>query len=239
MFPLNAKLREWMKLDGGKALSKNFLLWIDAVGGFWVATGERVTIGQPSEGQEGSPDVPILGDLSHRHARIRRDGESYLIEAIRDVRVDGRSMMPLAALTDGSKIELGPSVRLRFRRPHVLTGTARLEFVSNHHTQPRVNAVILMADTCILGPRPHSHVVCRNWTEEVILFKHDNELYCRCQHVGQVSNLSEAGQASNRSRQVGNLSYMQIDGVNRRERGRLQYNSQVTGEGFSFCLESL
>ena len=35
-------------------------------------------------------DVPILADLSSRHARIRRDGEGYLIEALREVRVDGR-----------------------------------------------------------------------------------------------------------------------------------------------------
>jgi hypothetical protein len=215
MFHLRTKLRGWMKMEREGSQAKNFLLWIDAVGGFWVCTGETVTIGQPVEGKEGAPDVPILGDLSHRHARIRRDGESYLIEAIREVRVDGRPMMPLAALTDGSKIELGPSVRLRFRRPHVLTGTARLEFISNHHTQPRVNAVILMADTCILGPRPQSHIVCRNWTEEVILFKHDNELFCRTR--GQ----------------------MQIDGVKRRDRGRIQYNSQVSGEGFSFSLESI
>jgi len=215
MFPLNAKLREWMKLDGGQALSKSFLLWIDSVGGFWVATGERVTIGQPGESKENAPDVPILGDLSHRHARIRRDGESYLIEAIRDVRVDGRLVVPIAALTDGCKIELGPSVRLKFRRPHALTGTARLEFASNHHTQPRVNAVILMADTCILGPRPQSHIVCRDWQQEVILFKQDNELFCRTQ--GQ----------------------LQIDGCSRRDRSRLAHNSQVVGDGFSFSLESL
>jgi hypothetical protein len=212
-----------MKMErGGRAVSKNFLLWIDSVGSFWVCTGESVMIGQPDEGREGSPDVPILGDLSHRHARIRRDGENYLIEAIRDVRVDGKSVprldagtKPFAALTDGSRIELGPSVRLKFRRPHALTGTARLEFASNHHTQPTVNAVILMADTCILGPRPHSHIVCRNWTEEVILFKHEKELFCRTRGT------------------------MQIDGVTRRDRARVQYDSQVSGEGFSFNLESL
>jgi hypothetical protein len=216
MFPLSAKLRNWLYTERGKiSVPKNFLLWIDAVGGFWVCTGETVTLGQPDEGRNNSPDVPILGDLSHRHARIRRDGENYLIEAIRDVRIDGRPMVPLAALSDGCKVELGPSVRLRFRRPHALTGTARLEFASNHYTQPRVNAVILMADTCIIGPRPHSHIVCRNWTDEVILFKHDNELFCRTR--GQ----------------------MQIDGAYRRERSRLQYDSHVAGEGFSFSLESL
>src|SRR5512141_104790 len=99
MSPLRAKPPNRLNLERGtKAVPKNFLLWIDAVGGFWVCTGETVTLGQPDEGRDNSPDVPILGDLSHRHARIRRDGENYLIEAIRDVRIDGRPMVPLTAL---------------------------------------------------------------------------------------------------------------------------------------------
>jgi hypothetical protein len=228
------------KAGGGKIVPRNFLLWIDAVGGFWVCTGDKVAIGQPGEGKDDSPDLPILGDISHRHARIRRDGENYLIEAIREVRLDGRQVVPLAALTDGGKIELGSSVRLKFRRPHALTGTARLEFASNHRTQPTVNAVILMSDTCILGPRPHSHILCRNWTEEVILFKHENELYCRCRPiVGQIGNLSNETANAAHKRQIEKPSSLQIDGVKIRERGRLQYDSRVVGEGFSFNLEPL
>ena len=32
---------------------------------------------------EGSPDVPILADLSRRHAVVRRDAEGYVIEPVR------------------------------------------------------------------------------------------------------------------------------------------------------------
>ncbi len=72
------------------ATAKNdrFLMWVDAVGGFWVCLGDQITLGQPAV--EGRADVPILGDLSKRHARIRRDGEGYLIEAFRPVYVDGQ-----------------------------------------------------------------------------------------------------------------------------------------------------
>ena len=57
--------------------------------------------------------MPILGDLSSRHARIRRDGEGYLIEALRR----GAGRRPAGAsdvglLRDGSRIELGEAVRL-------------------------------------------------------------------------------------------------------------------------------
>jgi hypothetical protein len=198
---------------GGKEQSDKFMMWIDAVGGYWVCLSDEITIGQPTE--TGAIDVPILGDISPRHARIRRDGEGYLIEAIRDVRVDSRPVRPVASLTDGCRIDLGQSVRLIFRRSHALSGTARLDFVSRHRTQPSADAVLLMADSCILGPKQHSHVVCRNWPREVILYRHDEELYCRT-----------AGS-------------FKIDGVVCKDRGPVTRSSHITGEGFSMKLETI
>jgi hypothetical protein len=72
-----------------------------------------------------------------------------------------------------------------------------------------------MADSCVLGPRPHSHVVCRDWNREVIIFLHEGRLFCRT-----------AGP-------------MTIDGVACRDRGPLGPNSHVSGEGFSFTLEPI
>lgn len=200
-------------MDRGKGQSDTFLLWIDAVGGFWVCLADAVTLGQPVPG--GAADVPILGDLSGQHARIRRDGEGYLIEAIRDVRVDGRPVDRVTLLRDGSTIELGPSVRLRFRRPHALSATARLDFLSRHRTQPSADAVLLMADTCILGPKPHSHVVCRDWMDEVVLYRQDDELFCRTRGA------------------------LEIDGVSRKGRGPITRNSRVVGDRFSLSLEGV
>ncbi len=73
-----------------------------------------------------------------------------------------------APLWDGSLIELGEAVRLRFRRPHPLSATARLEFVSRHRTQPSTDAVLLMAESCILGPasvqpRRHARLARSKW----------------------------------------------------------------------------
>src|SRR3989304_428365 len=166
MFNLADRFRGLLTMDlGGTSKSDKFMLWIDAVGGYWVCLGDKITIGQPAG--SGNIDVPILGDISPRHAHIYRDGEGYLIEAIREVRGDGRPVRPTAYLHDGCSIELGESVRLIFRRPHALSATARLDFVSRHRTQPSADAVLLMADSCILGPKQHSHVICRRWQREV------------------------------------------------------------------------
>ena len=200
--------------DRGSRRTDALMLWVDAVGGYWVCLADAVTLGQPGIGA-GAADVPILADLSARHARVRRDAEGYLIEALRDVRVDGRTVPQMAALPNGCRIELGGNVRLWFRRPHPLSGTARLDYASPHRTQPTSDAVLLMADSLVLGPKPHSHVVCRDWTHEVIIYRHDNALFCRC----------AAG--------------LTIDGAFTRDRGPLHNSSRVEGDGFSFNLEAI
>jgi len=190
-----------------------FLLWVDGVGGYWICLGSEIVLGQPVRSDQ--IDVPLLGDLSGRHARVRRDGEGYLIEAIRDVRLDGRPVVDFAPLADGNLIQLGPKVKLVFRRPHALSATARLDFASPHRTHPSTDAVVLMADTCILGPRPNSHVVCRKWREEVVLYRHENNLYCRAPGA------------------------LEIDGKTFRQKGPIGRNSRIAGERFSLCLEQM
>lgn len=190
-----------------------FFLWIDAVGGYWVSSADEVTLGQPDSQRK--VDVPILGDLSSRHARIRRDGEGYLVEALREVRIDGRPVEQVAMLSQRNLLQLGGSVRLLFRRPHALSATARLDFVSRHRTQPSVDAVLLMADTCVLGPRAHCHVVCRDWPEEVILYRVDSALYCRCRGM------------------------LEIDGVRYEGKGPVKRDSRVVGDWFSLSLEGI
>jgi hypothetical protein len=244
MFSLANRIRGLvaMGMHGTKPAEK-FMLWVDAVGGFWVCQGEEVILGQPGDG--GGADVPILADLSLRHARIRRDGENYLIEALggrggersprtaelgmdaqegparpaahppRPVKLNGKVLDHVSWLADNNRIELGEGVKLVFRRPHPLSATARLEFASRHRTQPSSDGVLLLADSCVLGPRRQSHVLCRDWPQEVILFRHEEELYCRTP------------------------GWFEIDGVARRDRGRLLRNSRVAGEGFAFSLEPL
>jgi len=201
-----------MDFHGGRQ-SGRFMLWVDVVGGFWVCTGDELVLGQPVHGA--AVDIPILGDISGRHARICRDQEGYLIEAIREVRLDGRRVDKMDVLADGSRITLGQAVRLSFRRPHALSATARLDFLSPHRTQPTADAVLLMADALILGPGPRSHVVCRNWPQEVVLCRHQGRLLCRT-----------AGP-------------LEIDGAECTDRGYVTMNSHVEGRGFSFSLEEI
>ncbi len=112
-------------------------------------------------------------------------------------------------------LELGDGVKLRFRRPHPLSTSARLEPASTHRTRPSTDAVLLMADACILGPHLQSHVVVPDLRGEIVLFRQGNGLACR------------------------GPGTMTIDGIDHERRGPLARNSRVVGDGFSFTLESL
>jgi hypothetical protein len=190
-----------------------FLLWIDALGGFLVCLSDEVVLGRA--GVSTAAHVPILADVSARHAVIRRDAEGYWLEPVRSVRVDGRPIERPTTLADGQMIELGDSVRLRFRRPHPLSATARLESVSFHRTQPAADGILLMADSCILGSHAQSHVVLPELDADVVLFRQGPGLACRT---------------------AGSL---RIDDAVCQQRGRLTLQSRVVGDNFSFTLEGL
>jgi hypothetical protein len=200
-------------MDAAVRQTQRFMLWIDAVGGYWVCMGDSVIIGRADARR--TAELPLLGDLAARHACVRRDGEGYLIEAYREVRVDGRSVHDCDWLRDGSRIQLGESVGLVFRRPHAFSGTARLDFASGQRTQPSADGVLLMADTCVLGPAAHSHVVCRDWTREAVVYRRGQELYCRA-----------AGK-------------FRVDGAACDGCGKITTRSRVEGDGFTFNLEPI
>lgn len=152
-----------------RELGKRLVAWIDGVGAYLICLGDEATIGQPSVPP--SVEIPIRADLSRRHATLRREGEAYVLTPIHEVSVNTRPLTGPTVISNNDLIELGDSVRLQFRKPHALSATAVLTVESNHKTEPAVDAIVLMSDSCILGPQSHSHVRCRDWTEDLVLFR--------------------------------------------------------------------
>lgn len=195
------------------ASKTRLLLWVDAVGGFFVCQGNEIRLGQAVP--DATVEVPLLADLSRHHATIRRDEEGYTIEPVRDVWLNRQKIETVSWINDGSLIGLGPALQMRFTRPHPLSATARLDFVSNHRTQPSAAAVLLMADTCVLGPGANNHVVCRDWPHDVVLHRQHGGLYCR------------------------SATPFEVDGRRYAQYGPLTLRSRVTGDQFSFSLEEI
>ena len=160
-----------------KSLPERFVLWVDGVGGYLVCLSDEITLGQATP--ETTVDIPILADLSGKHATLRRQGEHYLIEPAGKVFLDGSRVEEPTLLTDNDLLTLGDDVELRFRTSHPLSATACLDFTNHYRTEPRSDAILLISQSLILGPDNHNHVVCRQWPENIVLFHEKNRLYCR------------------------------------------------------------
>lgn len=161
-----------------EAAADRHLLWIDGVGTYLMCHGDRVTIGGPT--QDGKPsDLSLLANLARKHATIVRDRQGYLIEASAPVSVSGRPVNEQTTLHDKYEIVLGERVRLRFDLPSVLSASARIALLSDHRPSPTVDGVVLMDDTCLLGPGNENHIRCPEWTDSVLLFRKDGQIWCK------------------------------------------------------------
>lgn len=165
---------------------KRLIAWIDEVGGFLVCLGNEVVIGQPTPGSE--IDIPVRADLSRRHATIRREGENYILTPIHHAKVDGHTVVGPTLLRDNSLVELGDSLKLRFTKPHTLSATAVLRIESKHKTEPAVDAVVLMSESCVLGPRLHSHICCPAWMSDLVLFRRGDEVQFRSREILEIDD---------------------------------------------------
>ena len=166
--------------------NQRLVTWIDGVGGYLICLGDEVTLGQPAGA--GGAEISILADLSRRHATILRERESYVLTPIHPVHIDGTEQQGPVVLKNNTLIELAKSVRLRFRQPHALSSTAVLTLESHHKTEPAVDGIILMSESCVLGPNPHSHIPCRHWKEDLVLFRRGEDLRFRTDALSGIIN---------------------------------------------------
>ena len=167
----------------GEKSGEKFVVWIDRVGAFLLCLKSEVTIGGPvsqGAGADGaSADVALLANLSRRHATFVRSGERYLLTAHAPLQVAGRTVHDRVDLGDGYVLALGANVRLKFRLPSVMSGTARIEFLSDHRPAHAADAIILMDETCLVGPGPENHIRCPGWPNSVLLFRREGRLWCK------------------------------------------------------------
>ncbi|QDT94329.1 FHA domain-containing protein [Gimesia algae] len=163
----------------------SYLLWIDGVGTYLVYLPETLRIGGPGETGVASSlssqwaDLALLANLSRHHASITRSGENYFLEAQAPVFCNQRAVNDRVLLTDLAAFRLNTDTVLTFRQPTALSASACLEFTSHHQPQQRLDGVVLMAETCLLGASSENHVVCPHWPGTVILYRQGNQVLCR------------------------------------------------------------
>ena len=204
------------EVPGDPAMSRaagQFLLWIDGVGGYLICLGNRITIGQATP--DAPVDIPVFADVSRHHATLTRDPEGYLLEAVHKVQVNGQAASR-TLLHSGDRLTLGSSCQFQFHQPVPVSASAVLKLVSGQRLRLAVDAVLLMADTLVLGPGPQAHVLVPDLGQPVILYRHAREgLGIRC---------------------PGNVL---VNGQVLPQRGAIEPGTIVAGEDFSLALEAV
>lgn len=191
-----------------------YMLWIDGVGAWQLCVGSQFLIGGPTL-EDKSADICLMANLSRRHASLLRNGEDWFIHPHSSTVVSGRSVTGPTLLRTGDEICLAERVRLGFRIPSVLAGSALIDFESPHRPAHSVNGIILMTDSILLGPRKDHHVCCPDWPELVVIYNQDGVLRCR----------SKAS--------------LTVNGVRVRDSVVLSDGAIVSGDDFRFRIEKL
>jgi hypothetical protein len=190
--------------------SPRFFLWIDGVGGFLVCLGPQAAIGQATP--DSTVEIPLFADVSRVHARLTRENEGYLLEAVRPVLLNGQPC-ERGLLHSGDRITLGGTCQMQFRQPTPVSASARLDMVSGHRLALSVDAVLLMAETLVLGPGEQSHVVMPDLDKPIVLFRQRDGLGIR--YPGS----------------------FKINGTGVQDRGSLGASATVSGDDFDFAVE--
>jgi hypothetical protein len=164
-----------------RSASKNcYFLWVDGVGAFQLFTSESFTLGGPTRDKDPA-DLVLLANLSRRHATFLRSEEGYVLEAHGACKVADRPVEGRTHLNSNYRLELGSGVRVQFRIPSVLSATAVIDFISDHRPNRSIDGVILMDETCLLGPSTDNHVVCPDWTQTVLLYRKADGFWAKSQ----------------------------------------------------------
>ena len=167
------------------------ILWIDGVGGFLLIDSSQVLVGQAVSGT--AVDVAIVGDLSRQACAFRRNEGDYLLQPLQPMKLDGQPVDRAQLLGEESIIQLGSRIRLKFTRPNPLSATAKIELESLNRFKPSVDGVLMLADSCILGPNAGSHVVCP-WEHELLMFQQDGLWHFRSLVDIDVNGKKQKGQ---------------------------------------------
>ena len=156
--------------------AKPLLLLIDGSCSALVLRQNLVRLGRA--GGSAPIDVPIPGDIQSHHADIINYGDDFFVMPRGPVRIN-HAPIRSALLRDGDRLRLGDKTKLEFLKPSAKSDTAVLKVSDRQRLPMDVSYVVLLRDTCLIGPQPSCHLRTREGESRIVLFVRDGELYAR------------------------------------------------------------
>lgn len=157
-------------------------LWIDGVGCWMLWLTDRLTIGGPqqSDSSRSPADLQLFADLPRKAVALERVQENYRLTSDCPAAVNGRPCGPQTFLRHRDEITLGRDVRLGFELPTPLSASAKVAFLSGHRPAERIEGIVLLQETCLIGSGAEHHIPCRDLSSPVVIFRKHGQLWCRC-----------------------------------------------------------
>lgn len=131
------------------------VLMLDGACAALLLTQDVIRIGRESHRKP--VDLPLPADVEAHHADIYRQGEDYFLVAHGPTTVNHQRVTRVL-LRDGDRIKFAERAKFVFRRPSRRSVTAVLSASGHQRLANDVSEVVLLADTCLIGPNGRAHL---------------------------------------------------------------------------------
>jgi len=154
-------------------MSKLRTVWVDGVGGYAIYDPPEAIFGGRGANKE---SIEIVSELPKLALSVKYLGDEYIVQrlAAKTVEVNGVIIPGPFVLSDGDEMKVDGSVRLLFTKPSSLSNTAVLKIKSRHRWPESIDGVILLRGLCVLGPSVSAHVNCKQWSQDITLFRQED-----------------------------------------------------------------
>ncbi|MBI1825154.1 MAG: hypothetical protein HY287_12265 [Planctomycetes bacterium] len=169
------------KIELANTLPSRLLLLVDGGGSYLLVRGSQASMGRAAS--DLPADMPLLSDISERHANISRVEDDYFVISAKELEVDGK-MTRHALLRDGNRVVLGRKAKFTFRLPSRRSSSALLELSDTTKMPNDVRRVVLFDRIAMIGQGNTSHVQCRYAGPTLLLYERNGGLWLRAQSDG-------------------------------------------------------
>ncbi len=164
------------KLLGDSLLPERLLVLVDGSGSYLLIRNARASIGRAAT--DDPADIPVVSNLSERHADIARIDDDYFIFANREVNIGGRNVQQ-KLLQNGDKIILGRRAKLTFNLPSRKSTSAVLDLAGSGKLPNDVKRVIMFDHLATIGRKSNAHLVVPTASEDLVLYERGGKLWLR------------------------------------------------------------
>lgn len=164
------------------------MIWVDGVGGFLVLARSPWLVGGPAAERDGA--ICVQAALRRQEAELILSSGDYSFRRLNDAGYTGEEggerSVPNGSWASAERplrrrdtFRLGNGVHFEFCCPNPLSTSARLTVEPRFRFRPHADAILLLADTLLLGTTRDCHMVASHADQTIVLFRRGTDWFCK------------------------------------------------------------